>query len=150
MDAVPPKMRVKKVVCYVVHESRLLVFRHDSIAIEVAGIQVPAGSIEDGEEPEAAAVREVFEETGGEAEVVRFLGRELYDITPARREVADRFFFELAPRRPVDISAHWPAADTRPAGEGDWASEWTCWWMPIEHAHVLVAGFGAKVGEMFE
>ncbi len=150
MNAVPPKRRVKKVVCYVIHESRLLVFRHDSVPIEVSGIQVPAGSIEVGEEPETAAVREVFEETGVEADVVSFLGRELYDITPSRREVADRFFFELAPAQPVDLSARWPGSDAWLGGVHERAPHWTCWWMPLEHAHVLAAGFGAKIGLLFD
>jgi hypothetical protein len=23
---------------------------------------------------------------------------------------------------------------------------WTCWWIPLEYAHVLCAGFGARIG----
>ena len=37
----------------------LLLFEHPN-----AGIQIPAGTVEDGETPEAAVVREVAEETG--------------------------------------------------------------------------------------
>lgn len=50
-----------------VHEGRveLLVFAHPT-----AGTQVPAGSVESGEQPAAAAVREVAEETGLEDCVV--------------------------------------------------------------------------------
>lgn len=41
---------------YIAHDDRLLVFRHPSAP--KAGIQVPAGTIEIGERPEDAAVRE--------------------------------------------------------------------------------------------
>ena len=50
----------QKVVCYVVHRTRLLVFSHED---PLAGVQVPAGTIELGEDPAEAAVRETFEET---------------------------------------------------------------------------------------
>lgn len=39
--------------------TELLLFQHPN-----AGIQIPAGTVEEGEAPEQAAVREVFEETG--------------------------------------------------------------------------------------
>ncbi|WP_104166100.1 NUDIX domain-containing protein [Arthrobacter sp. SX1312] len=53
---------VQKVVCYVVQEGHLLVLTHDALPMTEAGVQVPAGSIEPGETPEEAAVRELFEE----------------------------------------------------------------------------------------
>ncbi|MFF0575569.1 NUDIX domain-containing protein [Streptosporangium saharense] len=44
----------EKVLCYVVRDGRLLVFRHT----DHGGIQVPAGSIKPGERPKEAALRE--------------------------------------------------------------------------------------------
>ncbi len=75
------KTHTQKVVCYVVHDDHLLVFTHDDVPLQLAGVQVPAGSIEPGEGPEHAAVREVFEETGLTASVVRCLGTASYDMT---------------------------------------------------------------------
>lgn len=49
----------------------LLVFKHPT-----AGFQLPAGTVEKGETPEFAVVREVWEETGLSARVVRKLGVE--------------------------------------------------------------------------
>lgn len=53
---------VEKVTAFVTRERNgareLLLFRHPT-----AGIQIPAGTVEDGETPEAAVIREVYEET---------------------------------------------------------------------------------------
>ena len=52
----------RKVYAYITHGKRLLVFSHpDSTG---AGIQVPGGTVEDGETPADAVMREAAEETG--------------------------------------------------------------------------------------
>jgi len=62
--------RVKKATAVVLRESptgkEVLVFDHP---LEGGGvmIQLPAGTVEVNEEPEAAAIRELFEETGVQA-----------------------------------------------------------------------------------
>ena len=88
------KTRVKKAVAYATSAGRLLVFEHcDSPEV---GLQVPAGTIRDGEPPEEAVLREFFEETGlSDVRFVRFLGRAEYDISPYRHEIQDRHFFHL-------------------------------------------------------
>ena len=54
---------VEKVTAFVTRERNgvreLILFRHPT-----AGIQIPAGTVEDGETPETAVKREVYEETG--------------------------------------------------------------------------------------
>jgi len=140
---------VSKVVCYVIQDGHLLVFTHDEVPIEVAGVQVPAGSIEPGESPEAAAVREVLEETGLRTTVAEFLGRERYDISPARNEVAVRHFFRLTVDSPMETTARWTAGDPAPSAGGTWPPRWTCWWLPVENGHVLAAGLGARLGSMY-
>ena len=74
---------------------RLLVFRHP-LSPE-AGIQVPAGTMADGETPEEAVMREAAEETGlRELRIVRLLGRQMFDARPfGRDELHDRWFFHL-------------------------------------------------------
>jgi len=54
----PAKVHTSKVLCYIVRDGQLLVFRHADYDPEHVGIQVPAGSIRHGESPEAAALRE--------------------------------------------------------------------------------------------
>lgn len=74
---------------------RLLVFSHP-LSPE-AGIQVPAGTMRDGESPEAAVVREAREETGlTSLTLVTLLGRQEFDARPfGHDEIYDRWFFHL-------------------------------------------------------
>jgi 8-oxo-dGTP pyrophosphatase MutT (NUDIX family) len=139
------RVTTEKVVCYVVNGPRLLVFTHLDRPLTVAGVQVPAGTIESGESASEAAVRETFEETGMRVRVVRELGSSKYDMAPYRNEIARRTFFHLelddeAPER-------WIAGETDPATGGD-AERWECWWLPIPEAHVLSAGLGALIGRI--
>ena len=135
---------VDKVVCYVIHDGHLLVFTHDLVPLTRTGVQVPAGTVETGETPEQAAERELFEETGRRGRVVKPLGAERYDVRPARDEIAVRRFFLMAVPE-ADLAERWGAGEFfRSAGGKD--VSWTCWWLPLEDAHVLAAGLGAKLG----
>lgn len=58
-------------------------------------MQVPAVSIAEVESPEDAVVREVEEEAGITARIVRSLGLESYDMRPAQPEIDERHFFQL-------------------------------------------------------
>ena len=64
MTAPPPSAPaiIEKAVCYITRERRILVFEHPGVP--AAGIQVPAGTIDPGEDPARAALREAAEETG--------------------------------------------------------------------------------------
>ncbi|WP_424446280.1 NUDIX domain-containing protein [Microbacterium sp. CH-015] len=77
MSGGPERRSVRKVVGYVVHDDQLLVFTHDGVPLDVAGVQVPAGTIEQSETPAAAVVREVLEETGLAVRIVHALGVEV-------------------------------------------------------------------------
>ena len=84
---------VKKVVAYITRGDELLVFTHrDS---PEAGVQVPAGTVEEGETFDAAVLREVQEETDLTPTAVRntaFLGRRLWKAGPYCHE---RYFYHL-------------------------------------------------------
>lgn len=113
----PPRRRVAKVVAYVVRDDRLLVFTHDLVPIEVAGVQVPAGTIEPDESPADAVVREVLEETRIAARVIGELGVEDYDVWPSKAEMHEHHFFQL---EPVDseLPERWAAGEGAPSGGG--------------------------------
>lgn len=142
------KSASRKAVCYVVYHERLLVFTHVDIPLEVTGIQVPAGTVRAAEDPAAAAVREVREETGLKASVIRRLGTDTYDYSPLRFEIATRHFFLLAPDSPSQLQERWEAAENDPE-HGGGARRWECWWMPLDQAHVLAGGLGSRVGALY-
>ena len=112
MSAGLERRLVRKVVGYVVRDRRILVFTHDDVPLAIGGVQVPAGTIEASEPPEAAAVREVLEETGVNARIVDSLGIEWYDVWPSKPEVHARHFFQLEPLN----DSH---GERWSAGEGD-------------------------------
>ncbi len=85
---------VEKVLAYVTRGDELLAFRHRDFP--EAGLQVPAGTVEDGESPEAAVLRELYEESGlADVEIVRRLGRYRYDRAPDHEEIHDRHIYHL-------------------------------------------------------
>jgi len=88
-------LTVHKVVAYVVAADKLLVLLHPHHP-EV-GLQVPAGTIEIGESPDMAVLRELTEETGlidfGKPE---YLGEASFDMTAfGRRQIHHRLFFRV-------------------------------------------------------
>ncbi len=97
----------RKVLAYVTHGHRLLVFRHPHFP--EAGIQIPAGTVQDGESPEVAAMREACEETGlTDLELVAFLGQERRDMAEwGLAQIHDRYFYHLRCRgNPPEVWQH--------------------------------------------
>ena len=85
----------RKAFAYITHGDRLLVFRHS--AAPEAGIQVPAGSVQEGERPEDAVMREAREETGLlDLVLVRSLGEHRRDMSDfGLDETHHRSFYHL-------------------------------------------------------
>ncbi|MEU1735240.1 NUDIX domain-containing protein [Streptosporangium sp. NPDC020145] len=136
-----------KVLCYVVRDGRLLVFRHIGCSYEEVGIQVPAGSVRPGEAPEEAALREAREETGFTGfGIVRKLGEVVYDISPYRFEIQHRHVFQLELAEPTP--ERWAGQELHD-GERE-PTDFECFWIPLEDAHVLQSGQGALIGALFD
>jgi 8-oxo-dGTP pyrophosphatase MutT (NUDIX family) len=141
------KINVSKALCYIVRDGRLLVFRHVDYDLEKVGIQVPAGSIRQGESPEEAAVREAREETGlSQFSVVRKLGEITYDISPYRYEIQHRHVFQLQVHEPTQ--QRWPSHELHDDRLPPTRLE--CFWIPLRNAHILQAGQGALIGAIAE
>lgn len=86
---------IQKAFAYITAQHHLLVFRQP-YALE-AGIQVPAGTIEEHEQAEKAVLREAFEETGlADLTLNCCLGEYERDMADfGRDEIHHRFFYHL-------------------------------------------------------
>jgi 8-oxo-dGTP pyrophosphatase MutT (NUDIX family) len=97
---------VNKVAAYITCEGHLLVFTQP--AAPEAGVQIPSGTVKDGEDLEMAVLREAMEESGLKALTVRaYLGERTYDmraITGADRKVR-RHFFHLDYAGPISLES---------------------------------------------
>ena len=132
------KARTNKAVCYIVSEGHLLVIAHRDIPLNEVGVQVPAGTVKPGEDPAAAALREAAEETGlTDLKVVRKLGEADYDISPYRRELMRRHFYELT--TDCSVTRRWTSREPDPEGGGE-GPVFDCYWIPLEKGHVLSGG----------
>jgi len=120
--------RVRKATAVVLRESRsgkeVLVFDHP---LDEGGVmlQLPAGTVEIGEEPETAAIRELFEETGVQAS------------TPILAAVQDEVFEGVSRIRwvyllqaPTDLPDEW-------ASTCDCGTPLRCHWLPLDQAVVV-------------
>lgn len=85
----------QKVLAYITQGTRLLVFTHPDSP--EAGLQVPAGTVEPNEQPEAAALREAREETNLTAlKLVRPLGFQRRDMSDfGKDEIHYRSFYHF-------------------------------------------------------
>ena len=141
-----PRPAKSKVLCYIVKDGRLLVFRHVGEPWDESGIQVPGGTVEPGESAEDAALREATEETGLRGlRVVRHLGESQYDMSPYRDEVQHRQVFQLAVDEPVP--ERWSSQEDDP-DDGSGVHRFECYWIPLAQGHVLSVGQGALLGEV--
>lgn len=102
------KTLTQKVFAYITNRGRLLVFAHP--LTPEAGIQVPAGTLRKGEDPEVGVLREAWEETGLDGlTLVRFLGVETRDRSDVGRDELHhrRFYHLVCPGNPPDSWRHY-------------------------------------------
>jgi 8-oxo-dGTP pyrophosphatase MutT (NUDIX family) len=111
--AMPTERR--KVLAYITSGTSLLVFRHPDFPD--AGIQVPAGTVEDGEDPDTAVLREAAEETGlNGLQVDALLGEQVRDMADVGRdEVHHRYVYHL--RCDDSVPATWHHTEQDPSDD---------------------------------
>jgi 8-oxo-dGTP pyrophosphatase MutT (NUDIX family) len=132
-----------KVVLYVTYEDTLLVFREP--AYPHIALQVPGGTVEDGEDIEAAARRELFEETGlADVASLALLGIRDYNFHSKGRacsHLRHHFHITLA-GTPRQRWSHWEQDSSLGLGP----IEFDLFWMPFaQAADELGYGFGSPI-----
>lgn len=121
--------RVAKVLVYATRADELLVFEH---ADHDAGVQVPGGTVESGEQLTGAAVRELREEAGVVADDVEPLG--VVDRPHPRRSVVhERLVFHVPVDEPRDRWTH----VVEGGGEDDGLT-FECYWLPLHEARTTL------------
>ena len=111
-------------------------------------MQVPAGTLHDGEAPAAGAIRETVEETGRSGyRIVAKLGEYDYEFRNTfqgveRHEVHDRHVFHLEP--PAGLPESW--SHLAEEGNGDFWFEFS--WVPIGPDLVLAGDQHALLGKI--
>ena len=140
--------RKEKVYCYITRGECLLVFRH--LDYPEAGIQVPGGTVEPGETPEVAALREAEEETGlRDLALAGLLGEVECDLSAfGRDEIHHRYFYHL--RCDAETPEVWRHDETAPSeGEGPITFELT--WAPLRQQQPdLIFGMGNLLPRLLE
>ena len=127
-----------KVLAYVTRGEELLVFRHRDFPD--AGLQVPAGTIEVGEDPQDAALREVREESGlTDVRVVGFLGRYLHNAAPHKDETHDRHVYHLELTGSAEQSWLHYEYETDPSDGGP-PIAFSFFWMSLRDPELRLAG----------
>jgi 8-oxo-dGTP pyrophosphatase MutT (NUDIX family) len=147
MDVALPTRFRRKVVLYATWGGRLLVFAQPDHP-EV-GLQVPGGTVMDGEAIEDGARREFLEETGFAAPAtLTLLGQAtyVYEAGGMRHEHA-RSFFHL----PLDgdFPESWEWVEQTPDG-GEGPIRMAFFFLPIDAVHELFGGLGAFLPRLRE
>jgi 8-oxo-dGTP pyrophosphatase MutT (NUDIX family) len=132
---------VSKVMAYITREGRkgkeVLVFRHEHHS--EAGLQVPGGTVDEGETPQTALHREILEETG--LSCLKLVGplTRVLSYSDSRREWQERHVFHLEARS--DLPSAWRHI-VRCDGEDD-GLHFLFSWIPVRDAEVeLYRGHG--------
>ncbi len=126
---------------------RLLVFTHPRSPNP--GIQVPAGTMRDGESPDDAVLREAREETGlTRLTLVGLLRRQLFDARPfGRDEIHDRWFFHLTCDE--QTPARWRHGEHDPSDAPGEAIPFAFFWIDLpDGVPDLIAEHGRFIPEL--
>jgi 8-oxo-dGTP pyrophosphatase MutT (NUDIX family) len=129
---------VDKAFAYITRGNEVLVFRH--VDFPDAGIQVPAGTVREGEPPAVAVVREAWEETGLDTfKSIRPLGLSEFDARPHGKDELHRRHFYHLPLKGLSAE-RWRYDELEPEGGGE-AIAFELYWLSLAEAGEQL-GFG--------
>jgi len=138
---------VHKVAAYITCDHQLLVFIEPDFP--EAGVQVPAGTVGEGESLEDAVLREVCEETGlSNLKIESFLGTRVYDMRPITGDEVDihRHYFHLSYSGPME-KTRWQNWEETPSGGETKPILFELYWVNIPDDVPELSG---KLGDMLE
>ena len=127
-----------KAITYITSRGRLLVFRHTNFT--EAGIQVPAGSVEAGEDPAYTAMREAEEETGLTGlSMSSCLGTDLVRVSINGQTVnLQRYFYHL--HAPDMVPERWIHYENDPSDGSPSPIEFEFYWVFLAGEVPYLAG----------
>ena len=137
---------IKKVYLYITYKTELLLFTH--IDFPEAGIQVPGGTVEIGEEIRKAVIREACEETGLEGfHLVRKLGtvhRVLNEF--GVNAIHERHYFHL--KVSVYPGDTWVSYEDKPSDGSEGSITLRFYWIKLDQIPALAGGLDKMLPEL--
>jgi 8-oxo-dGTP pyrophosphatase MutT (NUDIX family) len=140
-------LRRHKVYAYITRAEQLLVFKQ--VDFPEAGIQIPGGTIESGELPEDAVLREAVEETGLERlHLVSYLGSDEYHISSTDGdEIHLRHFYHMLCAQ--DTADTWQHYENYPSDGSPDPILFEFYWLPLTAAAgILNLYYTAKLDQL--
>ena len=138
---------VHKVAAYITCSHKLLVFIQPDYP--EAGVQVPGGTVGEGEPFDDAVLREAHEETGlSDLKIEAFLGTRIYDLRPITGDEVDihRHDYHLSYPGPTTTD-RWHNWEETPSGGEPAPILFELYWVDFPHGVPELSG---KLGDMLE
>jgi 8-oxo-dGTP diphosphatase len=139
-----------KVFAYITKGSKLLVFEQPDSP--EAGIQVPAGTLEEGETPEEGVMREAWEETDlSGLKLSCFLGEQIRDMRDYdKQEIHHRYFYHLLCE---DAPETWSHGEFSPSDEHEHDARilrhrFDFYWVDLADVPELIAEHGYFIARL--
>jgi 8-oxo-dGTP diphosphatase len=136
-----------KVYAYITHHDHLLIFRHTHFP--EAGLQVPGGTVEEGELLEKAVLREAAEESSLKGlRIAAYLGSQDYDLEALGlgEGTLRRHFFHL--KLDGDGPETWLSYECHPSSGSPAPIEFEFFWVPLDQVPELAGDQGARLNQL--